>query len=125
MSIKTVYQNYSYEKLFVYQKSFELVITTYKITKKYPKEEMFVLVPQMRRAAISIVANIVEGYSKTSKKELIRFLDISKGSLNELELFFKVSYELQYFDNIKFKEIILLITEVKKLLYSYQKSLRQ
>ena len=125
MSIKTVYQNYSYEKLFVYRKSFELVITTYKITKKYPKEEMFVLVPQMRRAAISIVANIVEGYSKTSKKELIRFLDISKGSLNELELFFKVSYELQYFDNIKFKEIILLITEVKKLLYSYQKSLRQ
>ena len=125
MSIKTVYQNYSYEKLFVYQKSFELVITTYKITKNYPKEELFVLVPQMRRAAISIVANIVEGYSKTSKKELIRFLDISKGSLNELELFFKVSYELQYFDKIKFEEIISVITEVKKLLYGYQKSLRK
>ena len=125
MSIKTVYQNYSYEKLFVYQKSFELVITTYKITKNYPKEELFVLVPQMRRAAISIVANIVEGYSKTSKKELIRFLDISKGSLNELELFFKVSNELQYFDKIKFEEIISVITEVKKLLYGYQKSLRK
>lgn len=87
MGIETVYQNYSYEKLFVYPKSLELVITIYKITKKYPKEEMFVLVPQMRRAAISIVANIVEGYSKTSKKEFVRFLDISRGSLNELEFF--------------------------------------
>ena len=78
----------------------------------------------MRRAAISVVANIVEGYSKTSRKELIRFLEISKGSINELELFFKVSYELHYFDKMEFEEKISLILEVKKLLYSYQKSLR-
>jgi four helix bundle protein len=125
MSIKTAYQKTGYEKLIVYQKSFELVIITYKITKTYPKEEQFVLVPQMRRAAISVVANIVEGYSKTSRKELNRFLEISKGSINELELFFKVSNKLQYFDKIKFEQIITLIIEVKKLLYGYQKSLKR
>lgn len=85
MSIKTAYQKQGYEKLIVYQKSFGLVLATYKLTKGYPKEELFVLAPQMRRAAISITANIVKGYSKTSRKELIRFLDISKGSINELE----------------------------------------
>ena len=125
MSDITAYQTQGYEKLTVYRKSFELVIIIYEITKKFPKEELFVLVPQIRRAAISVVANIVEGYSKISRKELIRFLEISKGSVNELELFFKVSYKLQYFDKIKFEEIISLITEVKKLLYGYQKSLRK
>jgi len=115
---------YGYNKLFVYQKSLDLVIETYKITKLFPKEERFVLVPQMRRASLSIVANIVEGYSKSSRKELVRFLDISKGSINELEIYYLIAFKLNYFDKMKFEKVNTLILETKKLLYSYQKSLR-
>jgi four helix bundle protein len=115
----------SYEKLFVYQKAFQLVIKTYEITKNFPREEKYILVPQMRRAAISVVANIVEGYAKNSKRELVRYLEISKGSINELELFFKVSHSLQYFDKMEFEKLIDFVIEVKKLLYGYQKSLRK
>ena len=115
---------YGYNKLFVYQKSLDLVIETYKITKLFPKEERFVLVPQMRRASLSIVANIVEGYSKSSRKELVRFLDISKGSINELEIYYLIAFKLNYFDKMKFEKVSMLILETKKLLYSYQKSLR-
>ena len=54
-----------YRKLIVYQKSLDLVLLTYKLTKKLPKEEIYILLPQIKRAVISVVANIVEGYSKS------------------------------------------------------------
>jgi len=113
-----------YNKLIVYQKSRTLVVEIYKITSKYPSNEQFVLVPQMRRAAVSVVANIVEGYSKPSRKDFARFISISIGSINELELFINISYELEYFDKIEFNKMSGLILEVKKLLYSFQKSLK-
>ena len=113
-----------YKKLIVYQKSKDLIILTYKLTDGFPRNEAYVLIPQMRRAAISVTANVVEGYSKSSKKEYHRYLDISIGSLNELELYFNISYELNYFDRMKLEKVINLLMEVKRLLYSYQKSLR-
>ena len=123
--MNTNYNKHGYEKLYVYQKSFDLVLLIYKLTKKYPKEENFVMVPQLRRAVLSVLANIVEGYSKSSKKEFVRYLDISRGSLNEVELFIKVSYKLNYFARMEMEEIVSLIVEVKKLIYSFQKSLRR
>ena len=114
----------SYYKLIVYQKAKELVLLTYKLTKDFPREERYVLVPQMRRSAISIVANIVEGYIKKSKKEYSRFLDISIGSATELGLYFELSFDLKYLSGQKLKKDNALLTEVKKLLYSYQRSLR-
>lgn len=116
--------NQGYKKLILYQKSKELVLLIYKLTKSFPKTEQYVLVPQIRRSAISVAANIVEGYAKKSTKEYIRFLDISIGSVTELELFLELSFELKYFDTMKFSETNGLLIEVKKLLYSYQKSLR-
>jgi len=117
--------NRSYHKLIVYQKSLELLLMTYRLTKMLPKEEIYILLPQIRRAAISIVANIVEGYSKSSTKEFIRFLDISRGSLTEVELYFEICLRLGYFTNEEFDRAQCLLTEVKKLIYSFQKALRK
>lgn len=115
----------SYHKLIVYQKAFGLLLLTYKLTKQLPKSEQYILLPQIRRAAISIVANIVEGYSKSSTKEFIRFLDISKGSLTEVELYFELCLKLNYFDDKDYEEAQNLLIEVKKLIYSFQKTLRK
>ena len=112
-----------YKKLIVYQKSRELVLLTYKLTKLFPKEEMYVLLPQMRRAAISVMANIVEGYVK-STNEFIRFLNISIGSITELEVFFELAYDLKYVSKADNEKSNDLIVETKKLLYSFQKSLK-
>lgn len=114
----------SYHKLTLYQKAKELVILTYKLTSQFPKEELYVLVPQMRRAVISIIANLVEGYSKKSRKEFARFLDMSIGSATELEIYYEISLDFKYFAKMEFEKVNNLLIEVKKLLYSYQKSLR-
>ena len=115
----------SYRKLIIYQKAFDLVLLTYRLTQKLPKTETYILLPQIRRAVISIVANIVEGYSKNSTREFIRFLDISKGSLTEVELYFELCLKLNYFTNENYIQAQNLLTEVKKLIYSFQKSLRK
>lgn len=114
-----------YRKLIIYQKAFDLVLLTYKLTGRLPKTETYILLPQIRRAVISIVANIVEGYSKNSTKEFIRFLDISKGSLTEVELYFELCLKLNYFTDEEYAQGQNLLTEVKKLIYSFQKSLRK
>lgn len=114
-----------YRKLIVYQKAFDLVLLTYKLTKQFPKEETYILLPQIRRAVISVVANIVEGYSKSSTKEFIRFLDISRGSLTEVELYFELSQKLDYLSNPGYEQAQSLLIEVKKLIFSFQKTLRK
>jgi len=115
--------NKSYRKLIVYQRSKELVLLIYKTTKSFPKEELYVLVPQMRRAAISIMANIVEGYVK-SRGEFARFIDISIGSSTELEIYLELALELKYLNVEGFNKSYNLLLEVKKLLYTYKRSLR-
>lgn len=117
-------QNSGYKKLIVYQKAKQLVIVVYKTTKSFPREELYGLTSQARRAALSIPANIVEGYVKSSRKEFVRFLDISIGSVAELEVHLEISFELGYINKSNFDILTDLLTEVKKLLYSYQKALR-
>lgn len=118
-------KNQSYHKLIVYQKALELLLLIYKLTRKFPREEVYILLPQIRRAAISIVANIVEGYSKSSSKEFIRFLDISRGSLTEVELYLELCLKLNYFKENEYNQAQQLLIEVKKLVFSFQKSLRK
>lgn len=113
-----------YKKLIVYQKSRELILLVYKLTKRFPSDEKFVLVPQMRRSALSVTANIAEGYAKNFRKDFARFVNISIGSITELEFFLEISHELNYITGTECNQAISLILEVKKLLYSSQKSLR-
>ena len=113
-----------YKKLFVYQKSKELVLTIYRLTAKYPKSETYSLIDQMRRSAVSVPANLIEGYSKESSAEFARFLTISIGSLAELEFYIEISLDLKYIDQENSVKINLLIYEVKKLLYGTRKAVR-
>jgi four helix bundle protein len=79
------YRIQSYRDLIAWQKSMDLAVTCYQLTRTFPKEEMYGLSSQIRRAASSIPANIAEGYGREYRKEYIHFLRISQGSLKELE----------------------------------------
>ncbi len=86
----------SHKNLEVYTMSMKLLKEVYKITKTFPKEELYVLVSQLRRAAISVCSNIGEGASRLSRKEKKRFYEISRSSLVELDTQFEISLILQY-----------------------------
>lgn len=106
----------SFEKLIVLKKSHNFVLKIYELTKKFPKEEMYGLTSQIRRASVSIPSNIVEGKSRNSKKDYLRFLLISRGSLEEVRYQLLLSKDLEY---IKEKDYIILYelsNEVGKLL---------
>ncbi|WP_281950384.1 four helix bundle protein [Nitrosophilus kaiyonis] len=91
-----------YEKLIIWQKAVELVKYIYKITESFPKNELFGLTSQIRRAAISIPSNIAEGTGRISKKEFINFLHIALGSLYEVKTQLFIAKELNFIDSIKF-----------------------
>jgi four helix bundle protein len=110
----------SYKDLIVWQKAIELVKDIYKICKQLPSEEKFILVPQMIRAAISIAANIAEGWARNHKIEFIRFLNISFGSATELETHLIVA-KSQY-QNIDYSKADGLVIEVQKMLASLIKN---
>ena len=84
----------NYERLEVWKDSMDLVIEIYRITDSFPKTEKYGLVDQIRRAAVSIPANISEGSGRNTIKELIQFLFISKGSMNELNTLLQISLNL-------------------------------
>ena len=116
--------NTGYKKLILYQKAKLLVVDIYHLTQKYPKTEIYGLVPQMRRCSVSVLANIVEGYAKGTSKEYSRFLSISIGSVFELEVFLDLSLDLLFIKQVDFDKILNLFNEVKKLLYGTRKAVR-
>ena len=86
----------NYRDLLVWQIGMGIAKQVYLLTRGFPKEEMYGLSSQMRRAAVSIPANIAEGHSRDSTKEYLRHLSIAQGSLAELETFFMLAQELDY-----------------------------
>lgn len=100
-----------HEDLEIWKLSIRLVKETYIVTRTFPADEKFVLVFQMRRAAISVPSNIAGGAGRKSKKEFINFLSIAPGSLTELETQFIISVELEFIDN--FQEIKDLIKRIR------------
>ena len=90
-----------YNQLEVWKKSHQLTLQIYQITKSFPAEERFGLVSQMRRAAVSVPANIVEGFRRRSNKEKLRFYGISQSSADELSYFLILSQDLGYLKNIE------------------------
>lgn len=115
---------FGYKKLFLYKKAKELVLTIYKATANFPKTEAYNLTSQMRRAVISVLANIIEGYSKESPSEYARFLTISIGSITEPEVCLDISYELGYIKRVELLNITGLLEENKRLLYGSRKAAR-
>jgi len=107
----------SFEDLFVWQKAHQLVLSIYNITKNYPKLELYGLVSQIRRAAVSVPANIAEGFKKKSKAEKTHFLTIAYGSLEEARYYLILSRDLGYCDT---SEMGKKAEEVSKLLTLYR-----
>ena len=105
-----------FTELIVWQKAHEFVLNVYKMTKTFPKEELFGLSSQFRRAAISIPANIAEGFRKKGKMDKVRFLNIAEGSLEECKYYLLLTKDLNYSE---IKNEFNLAEEVSKLLYSY------
>lgn len=111
-----------YRRLVVWQKADELAFQVYNVTKDFPKEELFGLVSQIRRAAFSVPANIVEGYARSSKKEKNQFYIIARGSLTELEYFIDFSFRLKYLLEENYVKLVNLRDEVGRLLNGFIKS---
>ncbi|MDZ4796428.1 MAG: four helix bundle protein [Bacteroidota bacterium] len=97
--------NLSHKNLEVYKIAMNLVRDIYKETKTFPKEELYILVSQIRRAAISVCSNIAEGASRISKKEKKRFYEISRSSLVELDTQLVIAIILDYYIKGKVKEL--------------------
>ena len=96
----------TYEDLEIYKESYCLALEVYKITKTFPKDELYALTSQIRRASTSITLNRLEGYGRLSKEDFKRFLKISLGSTNETITLIKFSKDLQYITNNKYNELI-------------------
>ena len=90
-----------HHELKAWQEAMELVKEIYRLTREFPKEEIYGLVSQMRRAAVSIPSNISEGAARGGDKEFIQFLIIARGSLSELETQLLISHDLSYAFNFK------------------------
>ncbi|MHB9025275.1 MAG: four helix bundle protein [Armatimonadota bacterium] len=106
----------SFEDLLVWQKAHAFVLSVYRMTEGFPKTETFGLTSQLRRAAISIPANIVEGFKKRGKADKVRFLNISQGSLEECRYYLILARDLGYADTT---EAAPQLDEVARLLGSY------
>ncbi|MDD5614113.1 MAG: four helix bundle protein [Candidatus Omnitrophica bacterium] len=113
-----------FKKLTAWQKAYNLALDIYKITKNLPKEEQYALTSQIRRAAVSISANIAEGYQRQHRKEYLQFLNIAKGSLGELETYIMFLKDLEYIDSKKHDEVQSECQEVGKILNGLIRSLR-
>ncbi len=106
----------TYKELDVWVKSRMLVKEIYIITMNFPKEEIYGLVSQIRRCAVSVPSNIAEGYGRQYKKETIHFLHIAHGSLYELETQLYISCDLKYISETRLNELLPMLEECRKLL---------
>ncbi|MGE3622555.1 MAG: four helix bundle protein [Bdellovibrionales bacterium] len=106
----------SYKDLDVWRRSMGLVESVYLLTKQFPKEELYILTSQIRRAAISVPSNIAEGRSKRSTRDYMRFVHISYGSMAELETQLMISQRLGYASQDRIEPIIAEIGEIGRML---------
>ena len=108
----------SYRDLIVWQKSMDLVKEIYSITKALPKEEQYGLTSQIRRSSISIPSNIAEGYGRHSTNDYLRFLQITSGSLYELQTQLEISLNLNFLSKKTFEKIYEQSREIERMLCS-------
>ena len=114
-----------FRKLLVWQRAHQLVLLIYKFTESFPKSELFGLTSQIRRAVVSVPANIAEGYAAGGKGQFARFLNIAQGSLAEVEYYLILLIDLKYFSGEEYQESETLRGEVGFLLNRLIQSLRK
>lgn len=106
-----------FRNLIVWQKSHSLVLKIYKITAKFPSDEKFGIISQIRRAGVSIPNNIAEGSGRKSDKEFAQFLSVSMGSANEVEYLIELSKDLGFLNLKEAENLFSLIAEIQSMLY--------
>jgi four helix bundle protein len=115
----------SYKDLVAWQKSMDLVTAVYRVSQGFPKEEIFGLVSQIRRAAVSVPSNIAEGHARTSRKEFQYFLSNARGSLAELETQLTIAHQLAYIDETGINQLLDRLGEVGRILNGLLASLKR
>lgn len=116
---------YSYEDLSVWKKSMNLAVMIYELTKLMPKEEVYGLSAQMRRAAVSVPSNIAEGQQRVSTRDFLRFLSIARGSNAELQTQLLLACKLNYFQSEQIQKAMNLTREVSKMINALMISLNK
>ena len=109
----------SFKEIFAWQRAHSFVISVYQVTKDYPQYERFSLCSQFQRAAVSIAANIAEGYRKDGIADKLRFLNTAQGSLEECRYYILLSYDLNYIDLETYNNMNVSLEETSKLLNAY------
>ena len=112
---------FRFEDILAWQKAHAFVLLVYRVTGHFPEVERFGLISQFRRAAVSIEANIAEGYKKLSKADKLRFFNISQGSLEECRDYIILSRDLDFLQKGEFEALCMRIEEASKLLNAYCK----
>ncbi len=106
----------SFRDLIVWQKAKEFAVTVYKITKDFPREETYGLTSQIRRASVSIVSNIAEGFHRKYSKEKIQFLRIAYGSGAEVETQLEIAKDISYISPVVYDNLIRQLSEIMKII---------
>ena len=106
----------SYRELIVWKRAMELVVETYQLVKHLPKEEIYALSDQIRRAVVAIPSNIAEGNGRGTPKDYARFLAMARGSKYELETQLMICVELQYLTNEQIQNAMMLSDEIGRML---------
>lgn len=115
----------SFQELLAWQAAHAFVFEVYKTTALFPKHERFALSPQFERAAVSIAANIAEGYRKMSKADKLRFMNIAQGSLEECRYYIILSRDISYIDDDRCIKFNTLIENASRLLNAYSKKIKE
>ena len=110
---------YKFESVIAWQKAHRFVILVYKITRHFPDDERFGLTSQFRRAAVSIEANIAEGYKKIGKSDKLRFFNISQGSIEECRDYILLSRDLEFVTEEQYSNLYIALEEASKFLMLY------
>jgi four helix bundle protein len=113
-----------FRDLKVWQKAYALALAIYKVTARFPREEQFALTNQLRRAAVSVPANLAEGCGRSGEAELARFSIIAMGSASELECELLLARDLGYLDEKDYLRLAADVTEVKRMLTSFVQKLK-
>ncbi len=113
-----------FRELLIWQKSYALTILVYKATSSFPKEESFGLTAQIRRSCVSIPANIAEGCGYESNLQFKRHLIIASGSASELDCHIMLSKDLGFISDLTYLELQIDISEIRKMLFAFIKSIK-
>jgi four helix bundle protein len=114
----------SFKDLIVWQKSYKLALEIYKATSAFPKHELYGLSSQLRRASVSVVSNISEGYARKGRAEYVNFLSMAYASLSELETQLLLSKDLGYIDENGLTKLLSLKEEIGGMLFTMQQKLK-